>query len=300
MVSTRRPQGQRIGGYDVHAVLGYGASSTIYEVEDPRNGTRYALKQVICREPADNRYVVQVVNEHRISRQLEHPAFRKCIRLRRQRRLLKTRQILLLMELVHGKTLLDQQPKDLRAAIEIFMSAADALAEMHRAGLIHTDIKPNNIIVTAQSEIKIIDFGQSCPIDTVKDRVQGTPDYIAPEQVRRKRLTARTDVYNLGATMYWCLSGASVPARTAVGTDDAGMRQDREVRPLQEVSPDIPIGRTEIEAYNGHLIRLAGDFPCPLNRAALGMVEKLTREDLQPERKYLDAMAATLPEGVLA
>lgn len=66
------------------------------------------------------------------------------------------------------------------------------------------------------------------------------------------------------------------------------------------MAPDIPIGRTEIEAYNGHLIRLAGDFPCPLNRAALGMVEKLTREGLQPERKYLDAMAATLPEGVLA
>lgn len=66
------------------------------------------------------------------------------------------------------------------------------------------------------------------------------------------------------------------------------------------MAPDIPTGRTEIEAYNGHLIRLAGNFPCPLNRAALGLVEKLTREGLQPERKYLDAMAATLPEGVLA
>jgi 2-dehydropantoate 2-reductase len=61
-----------------------------------------------------------------------------------------------------------------------------------------------------------------------------------------------------------------------------------------------PIGRTEIEAYNGHLIRLAGDFPCPLNRAAFDLVEKMTREGLQPERKYMQVLADNLPEGVLS
>ncbi len=67
------------------------------------------------------------------------------------------------------------------------------------------------------------------------------------------------------------------------------------------MAPDIPIGRTEIEAYNGHLIRLAGnDFPCPLNRAAFNLVEKMTREGLQPERKYLQVLADNLPEGVLS
>ncbi len=66
------------------------------------------------------------------------------------------------------------------------------------------------------------------------------------------------------------------------------------------MAPDIPIGRTEIEAYNGHLIRLAGDFPCPLNRAAFDLVEKMTREGLQPERKHLQYLADNLPEGVLS
>ena len=67
------------------------------------------------------------------------------------------------------------------------------------------------------------------------------------------------------------------------------------------MAPDIPIGRTEIEAYNGHLIRLAGDdFPCPLNRAAFNLVEKMTLEGLQPERKYLQVLADNLPEGVLS
>lgn len=66
------------------------------------------------------------------------------------------------------------------------------------------------------------------------------------------------------------------------------------------MAPDIPIGRTEIEAYNGHLIRLAGEFPCPLNHAAFDLVEKVTREGLQPDRKYMQYLADHLPEGVLS
>jgi 2-dehydropantoate 2-reductase len=67
------------------------------------------------------------------------------------------------------------------------------------------------------------------------------------------------------------------------------------------MAPDIPIGRTEIEAYNGHLIRLAGDFPCPLNRAAFDLVEKVTREGLKPQREHLQYLVDhLLPEGVLS
>ncbi len=65
------------------------------------------------------------------------------------------------------------------------------------------------------------------------------------------------------------------------------------------MAPDIPVGRTEIEAYNGHLIRLAGDFPCPLNRAAFDLVEKVTREKLKPQREHLQYLADHLPAGVL-
>ncbi len=64
------------------------------------------------------------------------------------------------------------------------------------------------------------------------------------------------------------------------------------------MAPDIPTGRTEIEAYNGHLIRLADTFPCPLNRAARALVEKLTRQGLAPDRQYLEQMAADLPREV--
>jgi len=68
------------------------------------------------------------------------------------------------------------------------------------------------------------------------------------------------------------------------------------------MAPDIPLGhnRTEIDAYNGHLIRLAGDFPCPLNHAAFNLVEKVTRESLTPQRQHLQYLADHLPEGVLS
>jgi len=64
------------------------------------------------------------------------------------------------------------------------------------------------------------------------------------------------------------------------------------------MAPDISSGRTEIEAYNGHLIRLAKEFPCPLNRAAFALIEKIVRERLPPRREHLRYLAETLPKGV--
>jgi len=58
--------------------------------------------------------------------------------------------------------------------------------------------------------VKIIDLGQSCPLGTIKQRIQGTPDYIAPEQVHRRPINQRTDVFNIGATLYWVLTGRHV------------------------------------------------------------------------------------------
>ena len=59
--------------------------------------------------------------------------------------------------------------------------------------------------------MKIIDMGQSCPVGTIKERIQGTPDFIAPEQVHRRPLDGRTDAFNLGAALYWTLTGRAIP-----------------------------------------------------------------------------------------
>jgi serine/threonine-protein kinase len=111
---------------------------------------------------------------------------------------------------------------------------------MHREGFIHCDMKPNNIIISKAGSIKIIDLGQSCKIGTTKRRIQGTPDYIAPEQVRRKALGPRTDIFNLGATMYWALTGKNVPTLIPKKKSSLGMVVRRNCPPPHELKPRIP------------------------------------------------------------
>jgi len=117
---------------------------------------------------------------------------------------------------------------------------------MHDLGYLHTNIKPNNILLTDNGSIKIIDFGQSCPIGFKKPRIQGTPDYIAPEQVERRRLTQQTDVFNLGATLYWALTGKAYP--TVIGK--GGQRQTTHHRslipPPHELNNDVPPGLSKL------------------------------------------------------
>ena len=112
---------------------------------------------------------------------------------------------------------------------------------MHQAGYIHCDIKPNNILINPECGIKIIDLGQSCKIGTVKARIQGTPAYIAPEQVLRKHLSHRTDIFNLGATMYWAMTGKNIPtmipSKTKVGLL---VNEKNELKTPHQIYPPIP------------------------------------------------------------
>lgn len=92
------------------------------------------------------------------------------------------------------------------------------MAELHAVGYVHADMKPNNIVMTVTGDIRIIDLGQACKIGTIKERIQGTPDYIAPEQVHRREITPKTDIYNLGATMYWVLTQHHIPTAIPKGS----------------------------------------------------------------------------------
>jgi serine/threonine-protein kinase len=91
--------------------------------------------------------------------------------------------------------------------LAIFLQVADGLEYMHRHGLIHADMKPGNIVVSKGGEVKVIDLGQSCRIGAVKQRLQGTPDHLAPEQAECRRLDERTDIYNFSSSLYWTLTG---------------------------------------------------------------------------------------------
>jgi serine/threonine-protein kinase len=107
-------------------------------------------------------------------------------------------------------------------------------------------MKPNNILINKNGAIKIIDLGQSCPIGTTKSRIQGTPDYIAPEQVKRRTLGPRTDVFNLGATMYWALTGKNVPTLIPKKIATVGRYESQKCYAPHELKPQIPVGVSKL------------------------------------------------------
>ncbi len=226
-------------GYEVMATLGHGAGSTIYAVRD-RNHHVYALKKVVKQTPSDQRFLDQAVLEHEVASRFNHPVLRRSYKLLRQRKLLRTTQVITLMEMVDGFTLEHFNNTDLVAACRLCQQAASGLAAMHQGGYVHADIKPNNILLTDKQEVKIIDFGQSCSIGTIKERIQGTPDYIAPEQVLRRKISPQTDVFNLGATMYWLLTRQHVPTLIPKSKTTLGIQAPPACQPPHELNDQVP------------------------------------------------------------
>ncbi|HOL32791.1 MAG TPA: serine/threonine-protein kinase [Anaerohalosphaeraceae bacterium] len=200
-----------IDGYTILRRLGTGARSTIYLAVQEDSKTTVAIKRAILESPEDTRIFEQMETEYKVSRQIDHPYIRKCYDIIRNRKLLRTNELILIMEYFEGQNLEDQQRLSMGDVLLVFRMVAIALNAMHEKGYVHCDIKPNNILFSPKGGIKIIDLGQSCRLGEIKKRIQGTPDYIAPEQVRREHLSHRTDIFNLGATMYWALTGRNVP-----------------------------------------------------------------------------------------
>ena len=200
-----------VGGYTILRRLGTGARSTIYLATNDVDDTQVALKRVIYEKPEDLRIFEQVEAEYKVAKQINHPYVRKCYDLKKRRSMFKVREVLLTMEFFDGRNLEDCSTLSLGDVLLIFRMVASGLNAMHQHGFVHCDIKPNNILMNKSGSIKIIDLGQSCKIGTTKTRIQGTPDYIAPEQVNRKPLGPKTDIFNLGATMYWALTGRHAP-----------------------------------------------------------------------------------------
>jgi serine/threonine-protein kinase len=202
---------RELDGYRYVGQIGVGARSTIAQVVRITSGQYFAVKRIVRRSAEDDVFLRQAENEYAVCARIDHPALRGCVEIRRRKKWLRTTELLVIMEFVTGKTLEQARPTDLTDTIGVFRRVADGLNALHEAGFVHADIKPNNIMLTDKREVKIIDFGQSCPIGFKKDRIQGTPDYIAPEQVRRLPLDRRTDVFNLGATLYWVLTDRTYP-----------------------------------------------------------------------------------------
>ena len=228
-----------IGGFTIIKRIGTGARSVIYLATDDADKTNVALKRVIFERREDSRIFEQTEAEYKVGRRIDHPYVRKCYKLKKIRSIFKLREMLLSMEMFDGKTLEDRPTLSLVDVLLVFRMVATGLNAIHREGFVHCDIKPNNILMSKSGSIKIIDLGQTCRIGTTKRRIQGTPDYIAPEQVRRKPLGPKTDIFNLGATMYWALTGHNVPTLIPK-KDELGLPIQQPRREPHEIKKQIP------------------------------------------------------------
>ena len=217
--------------------IGAGAGSTILLISDKATSKRYALKVVKRQGAEDDIYINQAIHEFDVLNRLNHPAIVRGYDCRVRRKWLRTSGVELLMEYVEGDPLDGAGPLDLKQQVRVFNRVADGLIHMHRRGVYHGDLKPMNIMLAKTGEAKIIDFGTAWIKGEDKGRVQGTPQYMAPEQATEKIVDERTDLYNFGATMYRMLTGEYANAAIP-GVGSGGFKL--KIQPPIDIDPTIP------------------------------------------------------------
>src|SRR5262245_33311788 len=236
--------GINIGKFAVVSTLGTGAHSTILQVRRNADFKNYALKVVQIDGEEEMKFLDQARHEFRVAQMLEHENLIKIYALETVRDwLFRVRKVHLLIEYVNGKTL-DTFPRiGLAQLVQIFVRVAGGLVHMHRRGVYHADLKPNNIMLSRTGDVKIIDYGLAWIKGEPKDRTQGTPAYMAPEQVTKNMVNERTDLFNFGATMYrmvtWRLP-PSIADAEASGIPISAKTWSKLLKPVKEFNAQAP------------------------------------------------------------
>lgn len=229
------------GRYVLGRELGRGGMAEVFEATDTTLDRRVAVKLLARRLAGDPGLRQRFVHEGRYAARLSHPNVVGVYDTGDE-----GGRPYIVMELVEGGTLQDEL--DRRGALpateveSIARQACAGLAHAHEAGIVHRDIKPQNVLLTRSGEVKISDFGiargGAGPGITAAGELLGTVEYLAPEVVDGHTATAASDLYALGGVLYRLLTGE--PPRRVRTLDDVA-RRDR-IRPPGELVPDPPAG----------------------------------------------------------
>lgn len=213
--------GTRIGPYTLIRLLGTGGIGAVYLVERMAGGAlqRSALK-VLAPHSAGPGFVERFHREQHILASLDHPNITRML----DAGLSDQGQPYLVMEYVDGvhlDTYCDQRKLGIAERLQLFLRVCDAVAYAHRNLIVHLDLKPSNMLVTADGTLKLLDFGTSKLIETdsrLTTTVMATPAYASPEQLRNEAVTTSCDIYSLGAILFELLVGTRPGSASSVAS----------------------------------------------------------------------------------
>ncbi len=246
--------------YEIVRELGRGGMGVVYEVDDRQLGRRCALKTLGA--GADPELRRRLAREAAAAARLRHPHIAAVF---------DATPDFITMQLVAGGPIGSAPSLDRRLAVELVRDAALALQHAHDQGIVHRDVKPSNLLVEDR-HVFVVDFGLAKSIDAAGAHswsgvVAGTPSFMAPEQAlgQTDRVAAPTDVYGLGATLWYCLHGAppfqapDLPSllRAVVDDDPRPATGDRDL--------DLVLGKCLAKAPE-HRYATARDFAADLDR----------------------------------
>jgi serine/threonine-protein kinase len=236
----------QIRGYGILSPLGEGAGSVIYKAVSHETGQAVAIKWVPRRSRRDDRYIRQVENEWAVCSLLEHPNIVAVHELVKVRDLLWLRGCALVMEFVGGVPLADHEGFPLSDLVACFIQMACALEHIHQRDYAHCDLKPQNILLRSDGVVKLVDFGIAASLGSRRKRVRGTVNFIAPEQMEPGVVDRRSDIFNLGATMYRLLTGYSLPTTFMAGPGTSPQPGQRLWAAITKINPEVPESLAEL------------------------------------------------------
>jgi len=259
----------RFGAFMLLQLLGAGGMGGVYRARDEGLNREVAIKVMLKSLGDDPQFVETFQREAQAAARLNHRHIAQIYSFGQEKG-----QPYIAMELVSGgsldKMMAEQGPLDPAVVIHVGAQIAEGLSMAADAGMVHGDVKPENILFDTDKNAKLVDFGLSAMQSGPGNEIWGTPYYIAPEKVRRQKSDYRSDIYSLGGTLYHAITGIP-PFEGADATAVVKARFEGPPKPIREIRDDVP---KEVEAIIARMLEVEPQTRFPTYGSLLGDMKR--------------------------